>query len=217
MTTGETKGGFAKFLDKAKAWFGKAKEKAAPAAEKAWEKTKEVAGEVKEKAAPVAEKAWEKTKEVSEKAWEKTKEVAGDVKEKVGEKIEERKQQGEAPAAPGLPPPRSPSPRRSHPVSPAAAGSSAVGAEGAAHSWPRGCGGDAAAGRRGGQPNNQAPNPEARRHGGLQRVLRRLRSGGRRDGHSVGRVLVGEAQEPGHHPGVSRYIRGCRVFDKACF
>jgi hypothetical protein len=94
VTTGETKGGLAKFLDKAKAWFGQAKEKAAPAAEKAWEKTKEVAGEVKEKAAPVAEKAWEKTKEVSEKAWEKTKDVAEDVKEK----IEERKQQGDATA-----------------------------------------------------------------------------------------------------------------------
>ena len=103
MTTGEAKGGFARFWEKAKAMFGKAKEKAAPAAEKAWEKTKEVAGEVKEKAAPVAEKAWDKTKEVSEKAWDKTKEVAGDVKEKVGEKIEERAPSGrgarEAPAA----------------------------------------------------------------------------------------------------------------------
>mgnify|MGYP001031656538 CR=1 FL=1 len=105
MTTGETKGGFASFLEKAKGWFGKAKEKAAPAAEKAWEKTKEVAGEVKEKAAPVAEKAWEKTKEVSEKAWEKTKDVAEDVKEK----IEERKQQGDA-AAPEAPAAEEPKP-----------------------------------------------------------------------------------------------------------
>jgi hypothetical protein len=106
MTTGEAKGGLSRFWDKAKAMFGKAKEKAAPAAEKAWEKTKEVAGDVKEKAAPVAEKAWEKTKEVSEKAWEKTKDVAGDVKEK----IEERKQQGEAPVAPEAPAAEEPKP-----------------------------------------------------------------------------------------------------------
>ena len=57
MTTGEEKSGFAIFWEKARAFFGKAKEKAAPVAEKAWEKTKEVAGEVKEK---VAEKLEER-------------------------------------------------------------------------------------------------------------------------------------------------------------
>ena len=88
MTAGEEKGGLSRFLEKAKGFFGKAKEKATPVAEKAWEKTKEVAGEVKEKATPVAEKAWEKTKEVSEKAWEKTKDVAEDVKEKIEERRE---------------------------------------------------------------------------------------------------------------------------------
>jgi len=92
VTTGEEKSGFSIFWEKAKGFFGKAKEKAAPVAEKAWEKTKVVAGDVKEKAAPVAEKAWDKTKEVSEKAWEKTKDVAGDVKEKVGDKIDERRE-----------------------------------------------------------------------------------------------------------------------------
>ncbi len=108
MTTGETKGGFASFLEKAKGWFGKAKEKAAPAAEKAWEKTKEVAGEVKEKAAPVAEKAWEKTKEVSEKAWEKTKDVAEDVKENGEDRGAQ--EQGDAPAAPEAPAAEEPKP-----------------------------------------------------------------------------------------------------------
>jgi uncharacterized protein YjbJ (UPF0337 family) len=100
VTEGEAKSGFSKFAEKAKAMFGRTKEKAGPAAEKAWGKTKQVAGEVKEKAAPVAEKAWEKTKEVSGKAWEKTKEVSGDVKEKVGEKMEERRHQGQPPEAP---------------------------------------------------------------------------------------------------------------------
>ncbi|MFH1330437.1 MAG: hypothetical protein ABIJ48_07300 [Actinomycetota bacterium] len=106
MTAGEEKSGLSRFFDKAKAMFGKAKEKAAPKAEKAWEKTKEVAGEVKEKAAPVAEKAWEKTKEVSEKAWEKTKDVAGDVKEK----IEERRHQDDAPEVAEAPAAEEPKP-----------------------------------------------------------------------------------------------------------
>jgi len=50
-----------------------------------WEKFKGWFGRAKEKAEPVAEKAWDKTKDVAEDAWEKTKDVAGDVKEKIDE------------------------------------------------------------------------------------------------------------------------------------
>jgi hypothetical protein len=95
------------FMDTVKGWFGKAKEtasdvaeKAAPAAEKAWDKTKDVAGDVAEKAGDMAEKAWDKAKD-----------VAGDLKDKLdgeeesaaaesegdAESAEEAKPEGENP------------------------------------------------------------------------------------------------------------------------
>lgn len=52
---------------------------------KYWEKFKAWFSRTKEKAEPAAEKAWDKTKDVAEKTWEKTKDVAGDVKEKIDE------------------------------------------------------------------------------------------------------------------------------------